>query len=330
MGALGPGEGHGPGAEFRGELPLDLPGAVAEPRGEPGDALAVHDAVGDEPHGPADDVRADVPLRGARHGVRPAPPAGPEAGALRGGGRREEAHVVPFRCHGRAAGAAVDAGGPDGEEEHSVEPAVPAPHRLVPAVLVLHAFQCGPGKRDGPAEIGRGGDGCRSDAAGGAGRAEPTGAGRTQPTDAGRTQLTDAGRTQPAGAARTQPTDARRTQLTGAGRTVLADAERTQLTEADRRQLAGARSGGAGRCRAGEPVRPVVRGRGPRGRSGGPGAAAPGRPRRYRRPYVHGPRLARIAALPSAPFRFQSRRSSARTRASVLATIHWFSRMSLR
>lgn len=42
------------------------------------------------------------------------------------------------------------------------------------------------------------------------------------------------------------------------------------------------------------------------------------------------PRLASIAARPSAPLRFQSRRISARTRASVLATMRWFSRRSLR
>ncbi|CAM5247067.1 hypothetical protein SCALM49S_03144 [Streptomyces californicus] len=42
------------------------------------------------------------------------------------------------------------------------------------------------------------------------------------------------------------------------------------------------------------------------------------------------PRLACMAARPSAPLRFQSRRISARTRASVLATIRWFSRTSLR
>jgi hypothetical protein len=50
----------------------------------------------------------------------------------------------------------------------------------------------------------------------------------------------------------------------------------------------------------------------------------------YRMPYIQRPLFASIAALPSAPFRFQSRRISARSLASVLATIRWFSRMSLR
>ncbi|CAM5247048.1 hypothetical protein SCALM49S_03143 [Streptomyces californicus] len=65
VGALGAGERDGPGAQLSVELALDLPGAVAQPPGESGDALAVHDAVADEPHRPADDVRADVPLGGA-------------------------------------------------------------------------------------------------------------------------------------------------------------------------------------------------------------------------------------------------------------------------
>lgn len=51
-----------------------------------------------------------------------------------------------------------------------------------------------------------------------------------------------------------------------------------------------------------------------------------GGPVGYRRP----PLLASIAALPMAPRRFHSFRISARIRASVLATMRWFSRMSLR
>ncbi|MGC0429436.1 hypothetical protein RKD32_005791 [Streptomyces sp. SAI-195] len=49
-------------------------------------------------------------------------------------------------------------------------------------------------------------------------------------------------------------------------------------------------------------------------------------PAGYRRP----PRLASMAALPMAPRRLNSLRSSARIRASVLATMRWFSRISLR
>lgn len=64
--------------------------------------------------------------------------------------------------------------------------------------------------------------------------------------------------------------------------------------------------------------------------TGGPGwrksDIALERPAGYLRP----PRLASIAALPMAPRRLYSLRISARARASVLATMRWFSRISLR
>ena len=70
-------------------------------------------------------------------------------------------------------------------------------------------------------------------------------------------------------------------------------------------------------------------------REGGSGGAAPRAaggttPAHPRHAYRWRPRFASIAALPSAPFFFQSFRISARTRASVLATMCWFSRSSLR
>jgi hypothetical protein len=95
-GTLRAGQRDGPGAELGGELPLHLAGAVAEACGEAADALTVDDTVLDQPHGAAHDVRTHVPLRGTGNGVRTAPPAGPESGALRGGGRRVEPHVVPL------------------------------------------------------------------------------------------------------------------------------------------------------------------------------------------------------------------------------------------
>ncbi len=104
MGALGAGEGDGSGAQFGGELALDLPGAVAEASGEAGDALAVDDAVPDHAHGAPDDVGPRVPLGGAGHGVRAAAAAGPEAVALGGGGRREEGDVPPLGGDGGQLG----------------------------------------------------------------------------------------------------------------------------------------------------------------------------------------------------------------------------------
>ncbi len=145
VGALGAGQGGRSGAQLRAELPV-----------HPAGAFAVDDAVGDEPHGAAHGVGPYVPLGGAGHGVGAAAPTGAEARALGRGGGREEAHVGAFRGDGGAAGPAVDAGGLDGEEEHAVEPRVPAAHRLVPAVLVRHTVQCPLAGTARLAEIGQG------------------------------------------------------------------------------------------------------------------------------------------------------------------------------
>ena len=63
LAALGPGQGQWPGAHFGGEETVELAGAVAEPAGQTFDAVAVDDAVANEPHGAGDDVGPDVPLR---------------------------------------------------------------------------------------------------------------------------------------------------------------------------------------------------------------------------------------------------------------------------
>ena len=61
MGALGAGDGEGPGAELVGHHAVEVALAVAEAAGETGHALAVDDAVADEAHGAGHDVTADVP-----------------------------------------------------------------------------------------------------------------------------------------------------------------------------------------------------------------------------------------------------------------------------
>ncbi|UTI00565.1 hypothetical protein SRIMHP_41165 (plasmid) [Streptomyces rimosus subsp. rimosus] len=152
--APGPRQGHGPGAQLGRELPLHLPRAVPQPPREAADALPVDHAVVDEPHGAADQVGPDVPLRRARHGVRTAAAAGPEPGALRGRGGRVEPYVRTLRGDRRATRAAVDPGGHDGEEELAVEPGVPARHRLVPGLVVHHTIQCARRAGDSLAGIG--------------------------------------------------------------------------------------------------------------------------------------------------------------------------------
>ena len=75
----------GPAPTSARQHPVQVPLGVAEPGGQPGHAVPVDHAVGDQPHRAADHVGADVPLRRAGRGVRPAAQAGPEA---RRAGRR--------------------------------------------------------------------------------------------------------------------------------------------------------------------------------------------------------------------------------------------------
>ena len=144
VGALGAGERERAGAELGDELAVQVAFAEAEPLREPGDAVAVDAAVGDQPHRAADDVGAHVPLRRTRRGVRPAALAGAEAGALRRGRGRQEAHVGALRRDGRAARAAVDPGRRDGGHEPAVEAAVLGADGAVALFEVLdHGFHDG-------------------------------------------------------------------------------------------------------------------------------------------------------------------------------------------
>jgi hypothetical protein len=104
--------------------PVQVALGVAEPPREAGHALAIDNAVGDQSHRAAHEVRARVPLWRARHGVRPAAHARAEAGGLSGGGAREEAHVLGLRLPRGAARAAVDPCCRDGCEEPTVESGV--------------------------------------------------------------------------------------------------------------------------------------------------------------------------------------------------------------
>ena len=114
---------------------MQLPLAVVEPTGQPGDAVAVHDAVGDQAHGPADEISSAVPLGRTWCGVGTAAFAGPEASQLGGRCGWVEADIVRLRSHGRAAGPAVDPGGHDGGEEPAVKAGILALHSAV-ALLV--------------------------------------------------------------------------------------------------------------------------------------------------------------------------------------------------
>lgn len=79
-----------------GKQAVEVALGVAEPAHEPGEALPVDDAGGDEPHRASDSVGARVPLRGARHRVGSAALAGAKTLALRRRRRWVEAHVPLF------------------------------------------------------------------------------------------------------------------------------------------------------------------------------------------------------------------------------------------
>jgi len=66
---LGPRERERPRPQVGQQVPPDLALAVAQVAGQPGDALALDDAVGDEAHRPAGHVALEVP--GGRAGTAP-------------------------------------------------------------------------------------------------------------------------------------------------------------------------------------------------------------------------------------------------------------------
>ena len=138
---LRPGQRQRARAELGGEHPGEVAGGVSHAAGESLDALAVDDAVGDQPHRPAGSGRGDVPVGTARSGIGQAALAGAVAGGL---GRRRagvERHVVERRGARRARGPAVDAGGAHRAVEDAVETTVAGLHRPVAglAVQCLHA-----------------------------------------------------------------------------------------------------------------------------------------------------------------------------------------------
>ncbi len=124
LGAAGARQLERPGAEVVHEPPVQVALGVAEPPREPGHALAVDDAIGDQAHRAAHEVGAEIPLRRARHGVGATAHAGAEAGRLSGRRARVEDNVLALRRARRAARPAVDPGRLDRGEEPAVEAGV--------------------------------------------------------------------------------------------------------------------------------------------------------------------------------------------------------------
>ena len=163
VGAPCPGQGQRCRSELLGEQPTEVARGVAHPPGQPVHALAVDQAVGDQPHRATGDIGGDVPLGAARRRVGQAPLAGAVARGVRTGGGGVEGDVRRSRGAGRARGPAVDPGGADGGVEHAVEAPVPAPHRAVARLGVevsgrRHATSLTGAGAPAPAENGHGRD----------------------------------------------------------------------------------------------------------------------------------------------------------------------------
>ena len=143
---LGPGQRKRSGAQVGQQDSPELAFAVAEPAREPRHAVALDDPVRDQAHRPASDVTADIPVRRPGDGTRDAALAGAEAGCLgRRRGRIEPDVLAPRRAC-RAAGAAVDAGRRDAQEEVPVETGIAAGYG---AVAVLEVTGNGHEREDG-------------------------------------------------------------------------------------------------------------------------------------------------------------------------------------
>src|SRR6201999_1856748 len=125
-----------------------LSGGVAEVGGETSNTLAVHGAVGDQSHGPRDEIVADVPFRRARRRVRTTALARAKSGTLRSCRGRKEPHVTGERRSDRTAGPAIYPGGPHGGDKPAVEPSVLGLDCSIAAVEVfVHGSTITPGHR---------------------------------------------------------------------------------------------------------------------------------------------------------------------------------------
>ena len=125
------------GADLGLQEPLQLPGGIAKLAGKAADAVAVHRAVGDEPHCPRDDVATHVPFRRAGRCIGTASFARPEARPLSCGRGRVKPDVAREGRPHRAAGPTVDPGRQHRGDEPAVEPGVLGLNRPVAVVEIL-------------------------------------------------------------------------------------------------------------------------------------------------------------------------------------------------
>src|SRR5207302_3558801 len=123
--------------------------------------FAVDEPIGNQAHGPSDEITAAVPFGRAGRNVRPAPLAGPETGCLGRRRRREEARVLPPGCAGGTAWPAIDAGGRDAAIHPAVEARIAHLDGVPAAILIqMHIPTLPQGKhrrwRESDMDIGAG------------------------------------------------------------------------------------------------------------------------------------------------------------------------------
>ena len=159
--AVGAAERERPRAEFGGEQPGEVPRGVSEPPREPRHALALDDAVGDEPHRARGGVAAQVPLGRSGRRLGQAALARPVARFVRGRAGGVERDVRGLRRAGGAARAAVDAGRAHRRDELPVEAGIARLDHAVPLVeghaRDAHVHQPATTRSTRLAEIGHGG-----------------------------------------------------------------------------------------------------------------------------------------------------------------------------
>ena len=134
--AVSSGDGERSRSQLVGHHSIEVPLAVAELPGQPGNAVTFDGAVSNHPHCSADDVLSQIPFRRPRRSVGAASLACPKAPLLGCCRCVVELDVGLLRGHCGAARPAVDPRGPHRRDEHSVEPAVTAANDAVAVVVV--------------------------------------------------------------------------------------------------------------------------------------------------------------------------------------------------
>jgi hypothetical protein len=135
--AVRAGEGEWPGPKFGNKYAREVACTAAESVREPGDSLALNDAIEDEAHRPRGEIVAKIPVGNTGHSDHQTTLARAQACLVCSGGDGEKLHIMRlWGGDGRATRAAVDAGGVHAHNELPVKPCILRGKRSVTAVVV--------------------------------------------------------------------------------------------------------------------------------------------------------------------------------------------------